>query len=262
MPPSEKQGLEPTFPLWHAKKVMTNSTTAPQLIVALDVPSKIALSEALKSLPPNIHWVKVGLELFCAEGPKALKPLHERNMSIFLDLKLHDIPRTVERGVAAAAQHNVQLITIHATGGRAMIEAAAAAARKFGHQRPNILAVTALTSLQQSDLTDIGVARAMKEHVRALAKLAVDAGADGLVCSPHEVAMLREELGPAPLLVTPGIRAAGEEKGDQKRTLSAEEAVRAGATHLVVGRPILEAKDPAQAATRLLLEIQNATKHR
>lgn len=139
-----------------------------------------------------------------------------------------------------------------------MIRAAADAAHKFGYQRPNIIAVTALTSLQQSDLADTGVARAMSDHVRALAKLAIESGADGLVCSPLEVAMLRNELGPAPLLVTPGIRAAGEEKGDQKRTLSATGAVRAGATHLVVGRPILDAADPAQAAARLLEEIKTA----
>lgn len=233
-------------------------TRIPQLIVALDVPSRTALTETLKSIPPSIHWVKVGLELFCAEGPGVLDPLRARNMSIFLDLKLHDIPRTVARAVAAAAQHNVQLITIHAGGGGAMIRAAADAAHKFGYQRPNIIAVTALTSLQQSDLADTGVARAMSDHVRALAKLAIESGADGLVCSPLEVAMLRNELGPAPLLVTPGIRAAGEEKGDQKRTLSATGAVRAGATHLVVGRPILDAADPAQAAARLLEEIKTA----
>lgn len=235
-----------------------SSTPSPQLIVALDVPSSAALSETLKLIPANVYWAKVGLELFCAEGPRALEPLHARKMSIFLDLKLHDIPRTVERAVAAAAQHQVQLITIHAGGGRAMIRAAADAAAQFGHQRPNIIAVTALTSLQQADLSDTGVARAMSDHVRALATLAVESGADGLVCSPLEVALLRKELGPAPLLVTPGIRAPGEEKGDQKRTLSAAEAVRAGATHLVVGRPILAAADPAQAAARLIEEIKNA----
>lgn len=236
-----------------------NNRGPTQLIVALDVNSRSEMLKAVNLLPTEIQWVKVGLELFCAEGPSIFEPLHQRNASIFLDLKLHDIPRTVERAVKAAAQHRVQLLTIHASGGRAMIRAASNAAREMAANGPKILAVTALTSLQQSDLSDIGVAREISDHVRALAQMAVESGADGLVCSPLETAMLRRELGPAPLLVTPGIRAAGETKGDQKRTLSAGDAVRAGATHLVVGRPILETSDPAKAAAQLLEEIRAAS---
>ncbi len=234
-------------------------TQTPELIVALDVESREKLAKTLEKLPESLRWFKVGLELFCAEGPSALDPLLARKSRIFLDLKLHDIPRTVERAVRSAARHTIQMLTIHASGGRAMIRAAADAAREFGENRPKIIAVTALTSLQQGDLDDIGVARSMPDHVRALAAMAVEAGADGLVCSPLEANILRKELGPAALLVTPGIRASGEDKGDQKRTLTAGEAVRAGATHLVVGRPILEAADPHEAAAKLLEEIRAAS---
>src|SRR5690606_34381222 len=150
------------------------------------------------------------------------------------------------------------LLTIHASGGREMIRAASQAAREMGEKGPKILAVTALTSLQQSDLSDLGIQREMPDHVRALARLAIDSGADGLVCSPMETALLRRDLGPHPLLVTPGIRAKNDEKGDQKRTMSAGDAVRAGATHLVVGRPILAASNPSAAAAQLLEEIRLA----
>ncbi|MBW7909610.1 MAG: orotidine-5'-phosphate decarboxylase [Kiritimatiellae bacterium] len=236
-----------------------NTRKQTELIVALDVNSQAEMIRALELLPADIQWVKVGLELFCAEGPSILLPLRDRNLSVFLDLKLHDIPKTVEKAVKSASKHGVQLLTIHASGGREMIRAACVAAREFGQNGPKILAVTALTSLQDSDLKDIGVQRGMSEQVRALAHLAVDAGADGLVCSPLETALLRRELGEKPLLVTPGIRSQKDEMGDQKRTLSAGDAVRAGATHLVVGRPILAAADPARAAAQLLSEIRAAS---
>lgn len=234
----------------------THRTT--HLIVALDVNSRAEASRAISLLPPEIQWVKIGLELFCAEGPSVLAPMREQNLAVFLDLKLHDIPKTVEKAVKSASKHGVQLLTIHASGGRDMIRAASDAAREIGENAPKIVAVTALTSLQQSDLADLGIQRTMPDHVRALAHLAIDAGADGLVCSPLETALLRRELGPTPLLVTPGIRAQNDEKGDQKRTLSAGDATRAGASHLVVGRPILAAPDPALAATRLIEEIRAA----
>ncbi len=230
----------------------------PPLIVALDVDSSVNLREMLNKMPDSILWFKVGLEAFCAEGPAVLQPLMARKSSVFLDLKLHDIPRTVERATRSACRHGVRMLTIHAAGGRAMIQAAANAAREFGQSRPHVIAVTALTSLRQDDLTDTGVARNLPDHVLGLARLAMESGADGVVCSPLEAMLLRNELGSDALLVTPGIRAEGEAKGDQKRTLTAGDAVRAGATHLVVGRPILEAHDPAEAAGRLLAEIRAA----
>lgn len=231
----------------------------PALVLALDVPDKAALESVLQRLEgAPIAWFKIGLELFCAEGPAALLPVRARGGKIFLDLKLHDIPRTVARAAAAAARHGADMMTVHASGGRDMIRAAVEAVRACGERRPAIVAVTVLTSLNEADARELGITRPLREQVFALAAMALEAGADGVVCSPLEAAELRRAFGPSPLIVTPGIRAAGEPAGDQKRTLSAAEAVRAGATHLVVGRPIMEAADPAAAARRLSEEISLA----
>ena len=230
----------------------------PDIIVALDVPDRPAMVSAVRRLTGAIRWFKMGLEMFCAEGPEALQPLKELEARIFLDLKLHDIPRTVERAVRSASRHGVDLLTLHACGGRAMLEAAAAAAKDFGPGRPRLLAVTVLTSMDQKDLTDTGVNRSPSDQVRALAELAISCGIDGLVCSPQEVGDLRQRLGPGPLLVTPGIRSASDAAGDQKRTATAGAAVKAGSSYLVVGRPILEAADPKAAALALQKEIDDA----
>jgi orotidine-5'-phosphate decarboxylase len=230
----------------------------PQLIVALDVPTAADVAPILHQLPEAVSFYKVGLELFAAEGPRTLAPLQERGKSIFLDLKLHDIPRTVERAVKSAARHRVALLTVHASGGRAMLQAAAEAAREAGEHRPLIVAVTALTSLDANDLRDIGVTRSLSDHILALGELAISAGVDGLVCSPNEAAAFRRTLGPAPILVTPGIRPAGGELGDQKRVATPAFAIQSGATFLVVGRPILDAPDPRAAAEGILREIQTA----
>ena len=224
----------------------------PELIVALDVPDTARIGPWVDRLPVEIRWYKVGLELYCADGPRALAPLRERDRRVFLDLKLHDIPRTVARAVGSAARHGAGLMTLHASGGRAMIRAAAEAAREAGPSAPKLLAVTVLTSLDQSDLADLGVARTPAEQVVALGRMAVEAGADGLVCSAQEVGALRAALGPGPLLVTPGIRLPSDAVGDQKRVATPAAAVRDGATHLVVGRPILDAPDPAAAARAIL----------
>lgn len=231
----------------------------PALVLALDVPHRASLESVLQRLEgAPIEWFKIGLELFCAEGPAALLPLRARGGKIFLDLKLHDIPRTVARAAVAAARHGADMMTVHASGGRDMIRAAAEAVRACGERRPAIVAVTALTSLNDADARELGITRPLRDQVLALAAMALEAGADGVVCSPLEAAELRRAFGPNPLIVTPGIRAAGEPAGDQKRTLSAAEAARAGATHLVVGRPVLEAADPAAAARRLKEEIERA----
>jgi orotidine-5'-phosphate decarboxylase len=205
-----------------------------------------------------VKWFKVGLELFCAGGPSVLEPLHRRGRAIFLDLKLHDIPRTVARSVASIARHQVGMITLHASGGPAMIAAAAEAARAAGPAAPRLLAVTVLTSLDRADLEQIGVHRSPAEQVATLAKMAVASGADGVVCSAHEAANLRRILGPGALIVTPGIRLPGGATGDQKRVAAPASAVRDGATHLVVGRPILEAEDPAAAARLILEDMRSA----
>ncbi len=218
-----------------------------ELIVALDVPSAAAVPALLDRLPPDAAWFKVGLELFCAEGPSCLAPLRERGRHVFLDLKLHDIPRTVGRAVRSAAAHGAELLTVHAFGGRAMLEAAAGAARALGANRPRLVAVTVLTSLDAGDLAELGIAAGPADQARALARMAVDAGIDGVVCSAREAASLRDALGPEALIVTPGLRLPGGEAADQKRVATPADAVRAGATHLVVGRPIVEAPDPAAA---------------
>lgn len=231
----------------------------PQLIVALDLPSSQELGALLQSLPREILWFKVGLELFTAEGPRSLAPLQAQGKQIFLDLKLHDIPRTVERAVAAAARHGIGMLTLHAAGGRPMLKAAAQAAKTAGARAPKLIAVTTLTSLSQADLADIGISRVMKDQALALGELALDAGLDGLVASAQEVEHLRRHFGPEPLLVTPGIRPMDGAADDQKRVATPTLAVRAGSNFLVVGRPILEAADPRAAALAILNEIRNAS---
>ncbi|MBI2442259.1 MAG: orotidine-5'-phosphate decarboxylase [Lentisphaerae bacterium] len=230
----------------------------PELIVALDVPSLPALRTLLQKLPSAINWYKIGLELFAAEGPRALAELHSQGKKIFLDLKLHDIPHTVERAVAAAAQHGIGLLTLHAAGGRAMLLSAARAAQAMGPSAPKLIAVTTLTSLKETDLIELGISRPLKDQAIALGKLSLDCGLDGLVASAWEVEDLRRRFGAAPLLVTPGIRPAGSALGDQKRVATPSLAVRAGANFLVVGRPILDAADPRVAAAAILDEIRAA----
>jgi len=223
-----------------------------ELIVALDVPQARQIPDVVKSLPQSVTFYKVGLELFTAAGPDALAFLKDQGKQVFLDLKLHDIPRTVARAVQSAAAHGVQLLTVHACGGHAMLAAAAAAAQG----RLNLLAVTVLTSLDQQDLATIGVMRPLDQHIQALGKLAIDSGIQGLVCSPLETRAFRNALGPNPLLVTPGIRPAGTAVGDQKRVATPAMAAADGASYIVVGRPILEAPQPGLAAEQILAELQ------
>ncbi len=234
-----------------------------ELIVALDVPTKAAVADTVNRLGDAVDFYKIGLELFSAEGPDVVKMVKGAGKRVFLDLKLHDIPRTVERAVKSGAALGVDLMTIHASGGRAMIRAAADAAASFGAQAPAILAVTVLTSLDQSDLTDLGISRAVSDHVEALGLLAITHGANGIVCSPKEVATMNRVLCPAAegrrvLFVTPGVRPAGSAVGDQKRVATPAGAVRDGSTHLVVGRPILEAQDPVAAARAIRAEMLSA----
>jgi len=258
----------------------------PQLIVALDVPSADEILPIIRALPRDISFYKVGLELFAAEGPAVIDVLAGENKKVFLDLKLHDIPRTVAGAVTSAARHGVSLLTIHASGGKEMLRAAAEAAAGSGPKPPKLLAVTVLTSLGATDLEDTGVTGAPAEQALALARLAVSAGADGLVCSVHEVSRFREVFGPAPILVTPGVRLHPASEGgtsaftkasadkspgqvrpaeipadDQKRVATPAAAVRAGSNFLVVGRPILQDPDPAAAARAILEEMSSATDH-
>jgi len=230
----------------------------PELIVALDVPSSDRIPAILDALPPAVTWYKVGLELFAAEGPSVLSLLKARGKKIFLDLKFHDIPRTVARAVHSAARHGAGLVTVHAAGGRDMLRAAAEAAGESGAPDLTLVAVTTLTSLNDGDLKEMGVSRPLTEHTLALGEMAVAAGIHGLVCSPLEAAAFRRTLGSEPILVTPGIRPAGADAGDQKRIATPQTAIQAGADFLVVGRPILEAADMNGAAQLVLRQIKQS----
>lgn len=225
-----------------------------ELIAALDVPTLAEMEAKLQTLPDCIEWYKVGLELFCAEGPAVLEPLKKRNKKIFLDLKLHDIPRTVGNAVKTAAAHGVNLLTVHAIGGRAMLEEAAEAARSCANP-PKLVAVTTLTSLGQDDFTDLGIGRSVADQALALGELAISSGIDGMVTSAWEVKTLREKF-PEAVLVTPGIRMPEGDVGDQKRVATPGFAVKEGASHLVVGRPILQAADPAAATSAILADME------
>ena len=227
-----------------------------ELIVALDVDSRKEAVEKVKAIGDPVGFYKIGLELFTAEGPDVVKAVKDLGKKVFLDLKFHDIPRTVERAVKSGGKLGVDLMTIHSVGGKAMIRAAADAAAEFGETGPRILAVTVLTSLDQADLADVGIAgRTPAEQVAAMARFATENGAHGLVCSPKEVGSLSKALKAGTLFVTPGVRPAGSAVGDQKRVATPAEAVRDGATHLVMGRPILAAEDPVAAARAIRAEM-------
>ncbi len=224
-----------------------------ELIVALDVPNAEAMEKKLQELPDFIEWYKVGLEIFCAEGPAALEPLKKRGKKIFLDLKLHDIPRTVGNAVTTAAEHGVSLMTVHAVGGRAMLEEAARAAKECANP-PKLVAVTTLTSLNEDDFSDLGINRTVSEQALELGRLAISSGIDGMVTSAHEAKVLRDEF-PNAILVTPGIRMPSGDVGDQKRVATPSFAVKQGATHLVIGRPIVQAEDSVAAATAMMEDM-------
>ena len=218
-----------------------------RVIVALDTSDLHHARALAQALRGSVGLVKCGLELFAGVGPGAVTELG-RDASVFLDLKLHDIPNTVAGAVRALRPLGAAMLTLHAAGGAAMIAAGREAAGEGG---PMLLAVTILTSLDAAALAETGVPDAPRAQVLRLARLALSAGADGLICSPEEVAPLRDALGAAPILVVPGIRPAGAAVCDQRRTATPAEAVAAGADWIVVGRPITGAADPAAAARAL-----------
>ena len=233
-----------------------------QLLIALDVETAaqgLSLADALRGVAGGF---KIGSRLFTAEGPSIVRALVERGDRIFLDLKFHDIPNTVATAVAAATELGAWMVNVHASGGTRMMQAARDAARetaaRTGRQAPLVIAVTVLTSMNASTLSEVGVETPMLDQVARLAGLAQAAGLDGVVASPQETARLRALCGPAFAIVTPGIRGGGATttgQDDQERTMSPGEAVRAGASYLVVGRPIIAAPDPRSAADRIAEEI-------
>jgi orotidine-5'-phosphate decarboxylase len=229
-----------------------------RIVAALDVPDPAAAAVLARQLDGHVGMLKIGLELFVAHGRAALEAVKMVSLPVFLDLKLHDIPNTVEAAARGAAELGAALLTVHASGGAAMIRAArkGLAAGAKGKSPPRLLAVTVLTSLAEEDLGAVGISGSPADAALRLARLALEAGADGVVCSPVEVGLLRRELGPGPLLVVPGIRPAGGATHDQQRTGSARDAVRAGASLVVVGRPLREAADPGAAADALAREME------
>ncbi|MCE9522695.1 MAG: orotidine-5'-phosphate decarboxylase [Alphaproteobacteria bacterium] len=217
-----------------------------------------ALPEALawaRAIKPYVGGLKLGLEFFNANGPQGVRAVAEIGLPVFADLKLHDIPNTVAGGIRAVLPLGVSIVNVHASGGGAMMRAAADAAATAGANRPKVIGVTVLTSLDAADLYAIGISGAASDQVLRLAKLAHASGLDGVVCAAHEIQMLRKEFGPGFMLVVPGIRPAGAAVGDQKRVTTPKEGHALGADILVIGRPITESPDPAAAARAIRNEL-------
>ncbi|MEL7293611.1 MAG: orotidine-5'-phosphate decarboxylase [Pseudomonadota bacterium] len=216
-----------------------------KVIVALDYDNQADALAFVDRIDPSSCRLKVGKEMFTLFGPDFVKELHKRGFSVFLDLKFHDIPNTCSKAVRAAAELGVWMVNVHASGGERMMSASREILEPYGKERPLLIGVTVLTSMEQGDLAGIGLDIAPQEQVIRLASLTKNSGLDGVVCSAQEASMLKSELGKEFKLVTPGIRPAGAAVGDQKRIMTPVDAVQAGSDYLVIGRPITQASDPA-----------------
>ena len=232
------------------------SGSSAELCVALDGTDRDWIAHTATALGPEVGWLKIGLEAFVGHGPGLVRELTEDNAKIFLDLKLHDIPVTVERAAANAAASGARMVTVHASGGRRMLSAAMDGARQRRNEtRMLVVAVTVLTSLDSSDLVELGCSHSAADTVIRWATMAKQSGVDGVVASPQEAAAIRQECGEDFLIVTPGVRPVWHGSDDQRRTLTPSEAVSAGANVLVVGRPITRADAPVEAARRIMAEM-------
>lgn len=237
---------------------MVNPDVRDRIMVALDCDRARAI-ELADALAGHARWIKVGMTLFYAEGPSIVAAMRERGMRVFLDLKFHDIPHQVEGAARAAALAGADLLTCHGLGGTAMLEAArrgVEGAAAGSANRPRVIAVTVLTSMDPVALASVGVTGEVADEVSRLASLASASGLDGVVCSPHEAAVMRALLGPDALVVTPGVRPRGAAVGDQSRVATPSEAIAAGASHIVVGRPITGADDPVAAFEAIVAELE------
>ena len=227
-----------------------------RLIVALDVSTAAAAQKMVAAVGDSASIYKVGMQLYTAEGPTIVRDLVASGRKVFLDLKFHDIPNTVASAVREAASLGVHMLTVHGSGGSKMLEAAADAAKGAASNTPIVLAVTVLTSMDQGDLNAVGVTGKVADQVLRLARTAIQSGCGGVVASVQEASLLRKELGGGFTIVTPGIRPAGAALGDQARVATPAEAMVAGATHIVVGRPITGAQDPGKAAGEVVMELE------
>lgn len=230
---------------------------ARRIVVALDFPDANSARTCLQQLDPSLCRVKVGKELFTRCGPQLVEEIQSLGFDVFLDLKFHDIPNTVAKAVAAAADLGVWMVNVHASGGAQMMKAARVAVDQSSH-KPLLIAVTVLTSMDQSELVQLGVESTPAEQVLRLAKLAADSGMDGVVCSAQEATILRNEIGADFVLVTPGIRPSGDSADDQKRILTPVEAIGSGSSYLVMGRPITTAANPKAKLAEISAELSGA----
>ncbi len=217
----------------------------PKVIVALDYPTQDQALAFVDRIEPGSCRLKVGKEMFTLLGPDFVRQLHQRGHSVFLDLKFHDIPNTCSRAVRAAAELGVWMVNVHASGGERMMAASRDILEPYGKDRPLLIAVTVLTSMEASDLRGIGINREPQDQVIELATLTKNSGLDGVVCSAQESSLLKTALGNEFKLITPGIRPVGADAGDQRRVMTPVDAVAAGSDYLVIGRPITQAEDPA-----------------
>lgn len=233
---------------------MSNAARGPRIVVALDYADPAEAVAMAGRLDPRQCRLKVGKELFTRGGPALVRQLVAGGFEVFLDLKFHDIPNTVAQAVKAAAELGVWMVNVHALGGRKMLQAARAALDDVP-RRPLLIAVTVLTSLDEAELHEVGLAGAVEDNVNRLAALTQQCGLDGVVCSAREARSLRARFGPRFQLVTPGIRPGGVDLNDQKRSMTPVEALRAGADYLVIGRPITQAADPRQALQTIVGDI-------
>ncbi len=242
-------------------KTLSRAEVIQKIIFALDVANLEEAKRFVKLLKDKVGFFKIGLELYTAHGPEAIKVVQAEGGKVFLDLKFHDIPQTVSRAAAAAVKQGVAMLNVHAAGGMEMMQMTVTSCQKTAQELncspPLILGVTILTSLDEGNLNQIGLIGPLKERVVSLAELAKNAGLNGVIASPQEISPIRQKCGPSFLIVTPGIRPAssGVEKDDQKRMMTPREAIAAGANFIVLGRPIRMAPDPVAAMEKVIAEI-------
>ena len=236
----------------------SRSTTASPIVVALDYDNRDKALAFVDRIDPQDCRLKVGKEMFTLFGPQLVRDLQGRGFDVFLDLKFHDIPNTTAKAVVAAAELGVWMVNVHASGGARMMQAARDALTPFGKDAPLLIAVTVLTSMEASDLADIGITLSPAEHAERLARLTQQCGLDGVVCSAQEAVRFKSELGRSFQLVTPGIRPEGSEAGDQRRIMTPQQAQQAGVDYMVLGRPITQSTNPSQTLRDILTGLGEA----